>query len=125
MAFVRSALANRPSDSSFVPEIAAPRRKPRIERRTEALAIIDSRSLERECFVRSIRLSHPGLSVEGYASVDDWSEADHDADPVAILYSVGTRRPPMPPSAARSSGSSRWPGRRQRSCSPSPRISAR
>ena len=66
MAFVRSALANRPGDSPFVPEIAAPRRKPRIERRTEALTIIDGRSLERECFVRSIRLSRPGLSVEGY-----------------------------------------------------------
>ena len=92
MAFVRGALATRPSDSQFMPEIAVPRRKARTERRTEALAIIDTRSLERECLVRSIRLSHPGLSVEGYASVDDWSKADHDTDPVAILYSVGARQ---------------------------------
>jgi len=92
MAFVRGALATRPSDSQFMPEIAVPRRKARIARRTEALAIIDTRSLERECLVRSIRLSHPGLSVEGYASVDDWSKADHDTDPVAILYSVGARQ---------------------------------
>jgi DNA-binding NarL/FixJ family response regulator len=91
MAFVRGALAERLSDNSFVPEMAAPRRRPRADRKTEALAIIDSRSLERECFVRSIRLSHPGLAVEGYASVADWAASDHEAEPVAILYSVGTR----------------------------------
>ena len=91
MSVVRGALAARLSDSHFVPEPAAPRRKTRTERRAEALAIIDSRSLERECLVRSIRLSHPGLSVEGFASVADWASCEHDSEPVAILYSVGTR----------------------------------
>ena len=92
MSVVRGALAARLSDSHFVPEPAAPRRKTRTERRADSLAIIDSRSLERECLVRSIRLSHPGLSVEGFASVADWASCDHDSAPVAILYSVGTRR---------------------------------
>jgi DNA-binding NarL/FixJ family response regulator len=91
MSLVRGALASRAGDGSFVPEYAAPRRKPRTERRTETLAIIDGRSLERECFVRSIRLSRPGLAVEGYASVEDWSAAGHEGVPVAILYSIGTR----------------------------------
>ncbi len=100
MAFVRSALATRPSDSSFVPAIAAPRRSQRAERKTEALAIIDGRSLERECFARSIRLSRPGLSVEAYASVDEWAAAEHAAFPVAILYSVGTRNASDPEVAA-------------------------
>ena len=92
MSFVRGALAARPSDGHYIPESATPRRKSRTERRTEALTIIDGRSLERECFVRSIRLAHPGLTVEGFASVDAWASADHGSAPVAILYSVGTRR---------------------------------
>lgn len=92
MSFARGALAARVNDGHFSPESVTPRRRPRVERRTEAMAIIDGRALERECFVRSIRLAHPGLSVEGYASVDDWAAADHDVTPVAILYSVGTRR---------------------------------
>ena len=91
MSFVRGALAARLGDAGFVPEFAEPRRKLKSERRTEALAIIDSRSLERECFVRSIRLSRPGLSVDAYATVADWAAAAHNDAPVAILYNIGTR----------------------------------
>ncbi len=91
MTFARAASANRLSDTTFIPGLAGPRRKPKIEQSTDFLTIIDGRSLERECFVRSIRVSRPGLSVDSYASVDDWATASHSDTPVAILFSVGTR----------------------------------
>jgi DNA-binding NarL/FixJ family response regulator len=91
MTFVRGALPERLGEGTFVPGLPSSRRKARTDRKTEALALIDGRSLERECFVRSLRLSRPGLNVEAYASVNDWAASAHGGSPVAILYSVGAR----------------------------------
>jgi len=65
--------------------------KPRT-RSAESLALIDARTLERECFVRSIEASHPRVSVQGYSSVQEWRETAHDGqEPMALLYNIGAR----------------------------------
>jgi DNA-binding NarL/FixJ family response regulator len=61
-------------------------------RRADQLAVIDARNLARECFVRSMELSHPRLSVKGYPTVGDWKdEADARSSPLAVLFNIGGR----------------------------------
>lgn len=58
----------------------------------ETLVLIDRRALERECFVRSIEMSHPRVSVAGFGSVEEWREtAVGMGDPAAILFNIGAR----------------------------------
>ncbi|MFT3973472.1 MAG: response regulator transcription factor [Amaricoccus sp.] len=58
----------------------------------ETLVLIDRRTLERECFVRSIEMSHPRVSVAGFGSVDEWREGVVGmGEPSAILFNIGSR----------------------------------
>lgn len=58
----------------------------------ETLVLIDRRTLERECFVRSIEMSHPRVSVAGFSSVEEWRESlMASGEPLAILLNVGSR----------------------------------
>lgn len=72
--------------------VAALRSGKQRSRSSEAIALIDSRTLERECFVRSIELSHPRVSVSGFSSVQEWRAAAHEmVEPTALLYNIGSR----------------------------------
>lgn len=58
----------------------------------ENLVLIDRRTLERECFVRSIEMSHPRVSVTGFSSITEWQGKSHDfGEPAAILLNLGGR----------------------------------
>lgn len=59
-------------------------------------AVIDSRKLERECFVRVIKASHTRLSITAYGSVQEWSEGPDREAPCVILLNIGGRRVGMP-----------------------------
>lgn len=53
------------------------------------LVLIDSRCLERECFVRSVKSLQPAISVLSFSTVDDWTgKMEQVGDPVAVLYST-------------------------------------
>lgn len=59
----------------------------------ETLILIDRRALERDCFVRSIELSHPRVSVVGFGSVEEWRDgAAGMGEPAAILFNIGSRK---------------------------------
>lgn len=59
----------------------------------ETLVLIDRRALERDCFVRSIEMSHPRVSVIGFGSVEEWCECGNGAgEPAAILFNIGSRQ---------------------------------
>ena len=58
---------------------------------SDRLILINGRTLERECFVRSVELSHPHVSVAGYASIREWLAAAGDqVPPTAILVNIGS-----------------------------------
>lgn len=58
----------------------------------DRLILIDGRTLERECFVRSVELSHPLVSVAGYGSVRSWlAAATEQEPPTAVLINIGAR----------------------------------
>lgn len=58
----------------------------------ETLVLVDRRTLERECFVRSIEMSHPRVSVAGFGSIEEWREnAAGLGEPAAILLNIGSR----------------------------------
>ena len=54
-------------------------------------AVIDSRKLERECFVRVIKATHEQISISAYGSVREWSEASRLRQPCVILLNIGGR----------------------------------
>lgn len=59
----------------------------------EIIALIDSRRLERECFVRSIELLHPRLIVLGFATLEECLAASRqDLRRKAIILNVGNRK---------------------------------
>ncbi len=63
-------------------------------RKGSAIVLIDGRTLQRECFVRSVEAMHPRLGVAGYTSVEEWANsADATATPDVILFSIGSRTP--------------------------------
>lgn len=67
----------------------APIRRSRL-RATEALAIIDARNLERECFVRSLEQCHPRLEIHGYRTFDELkTETDLHPRLMAIIVNIG------------------------------------
>ncbi len=58
----------------------------------ETLVLVDRRTLERECFVRSIELSHPRVSVAGFGSIAEWRNSPASLqEPTAILLNIGAR----------------------------------
>jgi DNA-binding NarL/FixJ family response regulator len=58
----------------------------------EALVLIDRRTLERECFVRSIEMSHPRVSVCGFGTVEEWRNTSVGmGEPAALLFNIGSR----------------------------------
>ena len=73
---------------------ARPSHKPR---GSDWLAIVDARNLARECFVRTLEVSHPRLAIRGYRSAADWiAAAAEDPRPIAILYNIGSGLPSDP-----------------------------
>src|SRR5688572_23624238 len=61
------------------------------ERTTDILAVIDGRTLSRECFMRAIEAQAERVNVIGFSSVTDWqTTADRGARVEAILYNIGS-----------------------------------
>jgi DNA-binding NarL/FixJ family response regulator len=58
---------------------------------TSMLTLIDGRTLERECFIRTMELVNPTLTVVGYSSLDEWRSAWDAEHAGVILYSIGGR----------------------------------
>ncbi|WP_299360345.1 response regulator transcription factor [uncultured Paracoccus sp.] len=59
----------------------------------EVFVLIDSRRLERECFVRSIELLNPQLILLSYTSARDCIEVAASSPPISvILFNVGGRQ---------------------------------
>ena len=55
--------------------------------------MIDSRRLERECFVRSVEALQPSIRILSFSKVDEWiGKIGQCGDPVAVLYSTLGRR---------------------------------
>lgn len=61
-----------------------------------AFAVIDSRKLERECFVRVIKSSHEHVSITAYGSIREWREAAQPDRPCVILLNIGARQASLP-----------------------------
>lgn len=72
------------------------------ERVVAALAVelINSRTLERESFVRSVEELYPDVSVTAFASVQDWRERRGSAASSVVFYNAGARAPSDPEVAA-------------------------
>lgn len=67
----------------------------------EIYALIDNRRLERECFIRSVRLLHPQIRVVPSASPDDYVESTSRAlQPKIVIYNIGGREVTDPAVAA-------------------------
>ena len=63
----------------------------------DRLAVVDARNLARECFVRTLEVSHPRLSIRGYRTAADWlAAAGVDPRPIAVLYNIGSGLPSDP-----------------------------
>lgn len=63
-----------------------------LEQRSNFFAVIDSRKLERECFVRVIEAAHETITIAAYGSVAEWKNSDQGHSPYAILLNIGGRR---------------------------------
>lgn len=72
-----------------------PAHKPRS---LDCIAVVDARNLARECFVRTLSVSHPHLEIRGYRSATEWIGAivEEDTRPLAVLYNVGSGLPSDP-----------------------------
>jgi DNA-binding NarL/FixJ family response regulator len=80
-------------DLAVVPTSDKTRSTDRI-RGTDLLIVVDSRNLARECFVRSLEMSHPRIIIRGYASAADWLAASpREPLPIAVLFNIGSGRP--------------------------------
>ena len=61
--------------------------------RAEAgFVVIDSRKLERECFVRVIESTHGHVLLSAYGSIAEWRSEAAGGAPRAILLNIGGRR---------------------------------
>ncbi len=82
---------NHAQDSFSKSPTALPSTAPPLPAERRALAVIDPRTLERDCFVRCIELAHPDIAISGFNSIDDWQNR-HDAGLCqVVLYSTGNR----------------------------------
>jgi DNA-binding NarL/FixJ family response regulator len=62
------------------------------ERRSAVFAVVDTRRLERECFIRSIELLHPEVLVLGFGSIEDClAAAGTGPKPLAVILNIGGR----------------------------------
>ena len=69
--------------------------------RTNAIALIDGRTLERECFVRTMELANPRVAVVGHSSFAAWKSATGPGDPASVvIFSIGARAASSEPVAA-------------------------
>jgi DNA-binding NarL/FixJ family response regulator len=69
--------------------------------RTNAIALIDGRTLERECFVRTMELANPRVAVVGHSSFAAWKSVTGPGDPTSVvIYSIGARAVSSEPVAA-------------------------
>ena len=58
----------------------------------DLIYVIDSRALERECFVRGIEIMQPSTTVEAFASAAEWLEVNGSpAEAGIILYNTEGR----------------------------------
>ncbi len=64
-----------------------PGQKPR---GTDRLAVVDARNLARECFVRTLEVSHPRLTIRGYRTAAEWIAAADEPRPLAVLFNIGS-----------------------------------
>jgi DNA-binding NarL/FixJ family response regulator len=60
--------------------------------REQRIVVIDSRTLERECFVKAVASVQPKTIVEGFASVAGWANSTGANECDAVLYNVEGRR---------------------------------
>lgn len=58
---------------------------------TISMALIDSRSLERECFVRCVELMYPGIQIKGFGDITEWQQAGKNSDTQIVLYNIGAQ----------------------------------
>jgi len=67
----------------------------------DRLAVVDCRTLARECFVRTLEVSNPRLGIGGYRSAAEWiATAAQEPRPIAVLFSIGSALPSEPEVAA-------------------------
>jgi DNA-binding NarL/FixJ family response regulator len=60
--------------------------------RSSTIALIDARTLERECFVRTMELTNPKLTVVGYSTFAEWKSRSGGSELASVvLYSIGAR----------------------------------
>ena len=60
-------------------------------RRVARYALIDARTLERECFVRVLMASYDRVSVTAYGAMGDWAEAEERDDHGVVMVNLGAR----------------------------------
>lgn len=83
------------------PERDGPGAASRRERDLDVYALIDNRRLERECFIRSVALLHPHITIVPCASPDEYlSAASRMPQPGIIIYNIGSRTVTDPAVAA-------------------------
>jgi DNA-binding NarL/FixJ family response regulator len=64
------------------------------ELRIDTFAVIDMRTLSRECFMRAIETEGGGHTAIGFSSVDDWRQGVEAAEEIdVILYNLGSAHP--------------------------------
>jgi DNA-binding NarL/FixJ family response regulator len=91
MNYSKTGLPVGASKEAFGLPISDDGRTARRSLRTQTMALINPRTLERECFVRSIELSHPRVSVVGYGSPQEWREDCDGQRATVVLYNIGAR----------------------------------
>jgi DNA-binding NarL/FixJ family response regulator len=60
--------------------------------RSSSFAVIDRRTLERECFVRVIEAAHSAITITAHGSISEWKAHGSSRPLCAILLNVGGRR---------------------------------
>ena len=67
------------------------------DRGLDRIVVVDARNLARECFIRTLEVSHPRLSIRGYRNAVDWlAVAEIEPRPIAVLYNIGSGLPGDP-----------------------------
>lgn len=90
-------MVNESIPGNCIPEFTDPQRNGGDD---AVFVVIDSRKLERECFVRVIRASQQQISISAFGSVREWTDATNLQIPTAILLNIGGRKVSNPTIAA-------------------------
>lgn len=56
-----------------------------------SMVVIDSRSLERECFVRCVDMMYPAIKIEGYRTIEEWRNLHSGSKMQIIIYNIGNK----------------------------------